>query len=90
MKDYAVILSIIRCSFTTAAGNDSYSTRLRNWEWAIGHDDWDCLEDLEAAGFVWIISLINGFVRMTDLGAEVVQKLRNHKHNGGVFGNFVL
>lgn len=57
-------------------------TRLR------GHDDWDCLDDLEAAGLIEIISLINCAVKMTDKGNEVAAKLRAHKANGGRFIDF--
>lgn len=52
------------------------------------HDDWDCLEDLEAAGLLEILSLINGFVRITPEGRRVVNELRQHKHDGGNFANF--
>ena len=52
------------------------------------HDDVDCLDDLEAAGLVEILSLVNGFVRMTDKGREIAGRLRAHKSRGGFFSNF--
>lgn len=52
------------------------------------HDDWDCLDDLEAAGFVESISLANGVVKMTELGMKVASLLRVHKVNGGHFAQF--
>jgi len=55
-----------------------------------GHDDWDCLEDLEAAGYVEVLSLSQGTVRMTARGNQVAALLRAHKANGGMFANFVL
>lgn len=52
------------------------------------HDDWDCLEDIQAAGLVNIHSLVNGFVQMTPNGLDVCAQLRAHKSNGGMFANF--
>lgn len=52
------------------------------------HDDWDCLDDLAAAGFVEILSMTNGFVRMTPAGLKVSAALREHKATGGVFAHF--
>lgn len=54
------------------------------------HDDWDCLEDLEAAGYVEVLSLVNGFVKMTENGCGVTAKLRAHKAAGGQFAGFRL
>lgn len=68
---------------------DSYSTRLKNGQ-ALGHDDWDCLDDLEAAGLVNIISLVNGIVFLTAKGNTVVFALRKHKESGGVFHTFEM
>lgn len=66
-----------------------YPTRLKGGKELFDHDDWDCLEDLEEAGFVVVASLINGFVKMTDLGWKVASALRKHKANGGKFADFV-
>ena len=52
------------------------------------HDDWDCLEGLEAAGFIDVLSLVNGFVKMTPHGSGVAAKLRAHKTAGGHFAEF--
>ena len=52
------------------------------------HDDWDCLDDLEAAGLVEVLSLVNGIVRMTPSGLKVAAALRTHKAEGGVFATF--
>jgi len=54
------------------------------------HDDWDCLVDLEAAGYVEVISMAGCLVRMTDHGQEVCAQIRAHKVSGGHFGSFVL
>lgn len=53
------------------------------------HDDWDCADDLEAAGLIKICgSGIHPFYRMTPLGIKVASLLRNHKTNGGHFAGF--
>lgn len=54
------------------------------------HDDWDCLDDLAAAGYVEILSLANGAVRMLDAGFAAAAKLRKHKAEGGQFATFQL
>lgn len=54
------------------------------------HDDWDCLDDLEAAGYVEVFSLVNGFVKMTKNGLGIAAKLRAHKAGGGQFAGFRL
>lgn len=66
---------------------DAYCTRLNEGTVA-DHDDWDCLDDLEAAGLVEIMSLVNGYVTMTDEGTRVAAALRKHKSAGGRFGDF--
>lgn len=53
------------------------------------HDDWDCMDDLEAAGFIEVISHTQGAARMTPLGHEVAAALRKHKCEGGMFATFV-
>jgi hypothetical protein len=70
---------------------DSYGTRLKEPTQTLPeHDDWDCLDDLEAAGMVEIISLVNGFVVMTHKGNEIAFRLREHKQKGGNFAGFQL
>jgi len=54
------------------------------------HDDWDCLENLETCGFIEILSLVNGFIRLTPEGMSVCQQIREHKANGGMFATFSL
>jgi len=53
-----------------------------------GHDDWDCLEDLEEMGFIEIISIIKGFVKITEQGKSMVMEIRSHKADGGNYANF--
>lgn len=54
------------------------------------HDDWDCLDDLESAGYVEILSMVNGFVRLKPDGIRVSALLRKHKVEGGMYANFTL
>lgn len=54
------------------------------------HDDWDGLDDLEAAGFITVLSEANGFVRMTAVGQAVAGRLRAFKAEGGQFAAFLL
>lgn len=68
----------------------NYGTLLKDGTRLAAHDDWDCLDDLEAAGLCEVLSEINGFVRLTPLGHSLSLNLRTHKAKGGVFGNFNL
>lgn len=53
------------------------------------HDDWDCADDAEAAGFlVNNGSGINRMYALTDLGAEVASAIRQHKASGKNFHTF--
>lgn len=52
------------------------------------HDDWDCLDDLEDAGLIEVMSLATGAVKITDNGQELASELRGHKADGGMFANF--
>jgi hypothetical protein len=74
----------------TLPWEDKWSTRLRDSADRVpGHDDYDCLDDLEAAGLVEIISLVNGFVWLTEKGNAVGFRLREHKMRGGTFATFI-
>ena len=72
----------------TPQWSSSYSTILRDGVLEDGHDDWDCINDLEAAGLVEPISLVNAIVLLTEKGKLVSAQLRVHKMGGGKFGNF--
>jgi len=52
------------------------------------HDDWDCLDDLEEAGLIEIISEVNGFIQFTVYGLDVLGQLTIHKADGGKFIDF--
>jgi hypothetical protein len=53
------------------------------------HDDWDCLEDFEREGLAEIMSVVNGFIILTDKGMAICHHLREHKARGGHFAGFV-
>ena len=52
------------------------------------HDDWDCLDDLEAAGLVSTVNLANGWIKMTAAGIGRAAQIRAHKAGGGNFASF--
>jgi hypothetical protein len=54
------------------------------------HDDYDCLDDLEAAELVEVHSLANGAIKMLPRGLRLAHMLRQHKTQGGSFATFVL
>lgn len=67
----------------------AHLTRLRRDVKLAEHDDWDCLDDFEAAGLVENIG--TGFhpvYRLTELGRDVAAKLRGHKGQGGNWREF--
>lgn len=66
-----------------------YPTYLADRELLADHDDWDCVDDLEAAGFVEQVGTgIHPVIKMTELGLEVAAALRAHKAGGGYFALF--
>jgi hypothetical protein len=73
----------------------NYGTRLKGFFEACDpalqipmHDDWDCLNDLEAAGLIEVFSEANALVELTAHGISVSGQLRAHKAIGGVFATF--
>lgn len=81
----------------TLSGSQSsrkkYPTRLKAADgknlFLYDHDDWDCADDAETAGFlVNNGSGINRVYAMTKLGAEVASVLRQHKSAGHNFHIF--
>lgn len=53
------------------------------------HDDWDCVEDLEAVGLLkWEGTGINPVFQLTEFGLLIAAELRKHKANGGNFAGF--
>lgn len=52
------------------------------------HDDWDCLDDLEAAGLLEVRNEAVAIVVLTDEGHKAAAALREHKSTGGNFAGF--
>lgn len=74
-----------------ACGDKKYPTRLKDGELLHDHDDWDCIEDLEAVGLIEIHGTgIHPVIKMTPKGNEVAGKLRKHKTAGGNFAGFTI
>jgi len=77
----------------------SYGTRLKGFYTDNGkprpqlqlqsHDDWDCIEDMEAAGVLENNgSAINPMFKLTEQGLRYCAALRRFKANGGTFAKF--
>jgi hypothetical protein len=68
----------------------TYSTILNDSTLLYGHDDIDCLDDLEKAGMIYIKSLVNGFVFLSPLGIKISARLRKHKIEGKQYRDFEI
>jgi hypothetical protein len=67
-----------------------YPTRLAGGATRSKHDDWDCVEDLIAAGFLeWNGTGANPVFALTDEGWRVVSALRRHRAEGAGVATFV-
>lgn len=65
-----------------------YSTRLNDGTQHSGHDDWDCLDDLEAAGMVGLVFSTALTFSLTELGIRTAHRLRVLAINGGQYKDF--
>lgn len=66
-----------------------YPTRLVDGLTRGDHDDWDCLDDLEAAGLISSHGTgVNPWFRLTRKGLRMAALLRAHKAKGGQFAEF--
>jgi hypothetical protein len=68
-------------------------TRLRDGTIIPDHDDWDCVEDLLAAGLLTAIPEPDhperwGLIRLTPAGQRHVAALRVHKQQGGTLDTY--
>lgn len=81
------------------AWNPDYGTRLASHDLGggktqlgdrlPGHDDYDCLEDIERAGLIKNVGTgLNPQIVMTDLGYSYITKLRKWKADGGQCSDF--
>lgn len=65
---------------------DKYPTRLRGFEARTGHNDWDCANDLEAAGLLEQIR--TDVYKLTPKGWEMISKLRQYRAEHNTFKGF--
>ncbi len=71
-----------------------YSTRLAGHtketpKTQLGHDDWDCADDLAAAGLIEIKGTgLNPVWKLTEWGMAISARLRHWKATGGTFSTF--
>lgn len=70
---------------------NKYPTILKNNDVVLGHDDWDCLDDmLKNELLVDIGTDLYRSFKLTEKGRRVANLLREHKAGGGTFNNFSL
>jgi hypothetical protein len=74
---------------------DEYGTRLAGFfegdktKQIPQHDDINCLNDLEQAGIIQVVSLVNFYIKLTKHGLKVASELREWKNKGNNYYNFV-
>lgn len=78
-------------SIGSTTSTQKYPTRLAGGIDKHDHDDWDCADDLEAAGLIHQNGTgINPVFQLTPEGVQVASALRAHKAAGGVFSTFKM
>lgn len=66
-----------------------YPTRLNDGVELAAHDDWNCVDDMEAAGLLTLGGTgLNPKVSLTEFGWQTVHRLRRHVADGGKSGEF--
>lgn len=81
---------------TNMGWKPQYGTRLSgyfkdNSRQLKNHDDLDCFDDLEEAGYIENMGTgLNPACKMTKLGYKVALKLRQHKASGEHFATFII
>ena len=72
-----------------AHSKKKHPTILKGFVNVSDHDDWDCVDDLENAGFLESHGTgLHPVFKLTTDGRRVAALLRDHKSNGGSFGSF--
>lgn len=68
---------------------EAYGTRLVDGSSRTGHDDWSCVDDMEAAGHVVQEGTgLHPVLRLTSLGQAICAALRAHLAAGGTMTSF--
>lgn len=73
--------------------DNKYGSRLNDGTYAVGHDDWHCVQDFANEGLLTVdVGALEPEVKFTwsEKGQQVVNQLLNHKRGGGSFSDFVL
>ena len=70
---------------TTRLWRPEYATILFDGKKQAGHDDWDCVKDLEAA---FLLRQADGKLSLTRDGWKVVSELRQFRAEGGSWAKF--
>ena len=72
-----------------STGGKKYPTLLKGGKRLADHDDWDCIDDLIAAGLLeWEGTDIHPVFKRTPKGRRYADLVREHKVNKGRFANF--
>lgn len=66
---------------------EDHSTQIKGLQ-IIGHDDWDCLSDLESMGWLERMPASSFSVRLKPAGCVIAKKLKEHLASGGLLKNF--
>lgn len=68
-----------------------YSTRYKGGAQLVpGHDDWDCIEDMETGGILVITSTSIPAVSLTRAGMLIAADIRQHKMGGKPFATYEI
>lgn len=96
--DYGVIATPFKGLFNRT-WKDSYGSRLFGYwkddkttdpdKQINNHDDVNCLNDLEAAGLIEVLSLVNFYIKLTKKGIKMASELREWKNGGNHYSGFV-
>jgi hypothetical protein len=98
--DYNMIATPFRGGLSERTWDSSYGTRLKGYwnedgsvnpkKQVKSHDDINCLDDLESAGIIEVLSLVNLYVKLTPEGVKIASSLREWKNKGNNYAEFTL
>ncbi|MCY9874510.1 hypothetical protein [Vibrio barjaei] len=67
---------------------DGFSSVTKDGSTIAGHDDWDCLGDLQSAGYLDILCIKRHQVKLTERGQKIAKKVELFFERGGEFSDF--
>lgn len=72
--------------------DSEHGSRLSDGRIALGHDDWHCIQDFAEVGLLSVgpdeIDVGCEPFKLSQIGRELCNQLREHKSNGGTFKTF--